>query len=377
MDGPISLHLPISTGIVNAHLLHRGIITDARGQSIDFSGKVQEPISSGTGQNLAYILFHLPNFHDTLGVGIGRQDMSMTWSGRFLLTTDGWKVTVDKVDNYSFLFSSLKASGGYAITHMVKIEREDGSEFNVEQTESLIEDLFYFFSFARGQWTDPILGIGFDRNADQVWERWARPRTDTWRTLASWFDPQTPNRLTYFWPEFYRRLHDVIWGEVLKRAIRWYIAANLKAGELEGAIILAQTGHELLCWTKFVIERGLTSDGFEKLPASDKLRLLLQDAHIPTAVPASLRALTHLCQSENWADGPHAITLLRNSLVHPSQRNLQRLQRLGDDELQDAHILSMWYLELSLLYLLGYRDEYASRLIYVRPSGQTEPVPWL
>jgi hypothetical protein len=37
----------------------------------------------------------------------------------------------------------------------------------------------------------------------------------------------------------------------------------------------------------------------------------------------------------------------------------------------------MYYLELILLYLLGYKDEYMNRLIYNKWVGQTEKVPWI
>lgn len=376
VDGPISLRLPVSTESINAYLLnHRGI-SDSKGLRMDFSGNVQGPICIGCGESVSRVLLHLPNFFDTLGAPVGRRDKKTSWLGRFSLTTDEWRITVDKVDNHQDLFPFLKASGGYAITHMMKIERVDDKEFDVRKIESLVEDLFYFFSFSRGSWTSPVLEVGFDKKGNRVWERWTKPRTDTWRSLASWFDPQVPERLTYFWPQFHRRLNDMTWGETLKRAIRWYIAANLKAGDLEGAIILAQTGYELLSWTRFVAEKGLSSEGFDKLPASDRLRLLLLDAGIPPSVPSSLRAIIPRCQSEKWTDGPHAVTQLRNRLVHPSSRNLQRLLDLSNDELQDAHMLSMWYLELALLYLLGFKDAYANRLIYLRSLGQVEPVPW-
>lgn len=376
-DGPVSLRIPGFLDTVNATVFELVRTTDSKGARVACSGDVWEPLRKGSQQNLSAVLLHLPNFCDTLGVGIKRPDLGLSWLGRFNLVSDDWKITLDKAENYQSVFLALKTLGGFALTHIVKIERPGGQQFDIQEIESLKEALFYFLSFARGFWIEPTLEVGFDGNGKKVWESWSRPRTDSWRNVGSWFDRQQPNRLTELWRGFLAKLNDPVWGEPLRRAIRWYIAANLKSGDLEGAIVLAQTGHELLSWTRFVSEKGLTSEGFDKLPASDRLRLLLVEARIPLVVPSLLSSLAPRCQTEKLIDGPHAITFLRNKLVHPTPTNLQRLASFNYNELQDAYLLSLWYLELLLLYVLGYQGEYGNRLIYLRATGQVEPVPWI
>jgi len=129
----------------------------------------------------------------------------------------------------------------------------------------------------------------------------------------------------------------------------------------------------MLSWTKFVSEKGLSEKGYEKLYASDKLRLILSESKIPLDIPNTLKFLSSLGKSKNW-DGSQAVTEIRNKLVHPSPKNLQELQKFNDNEMQDAYILTMWCLELTLLYLPGCKDEYVNRLIYMQPIGQPEPV---
>lgn len=369
------LRLPICQDGVKVHVLQRNVSVNQQESNTKLSGNVLEPIRVGTGHDLTHMLVHLPNFCDTLGEGIC--NCNIHWMGRFVLEENGWKLTVDKVDNHIALYKSLNVLGGYAITHIAKLERINGNPFNAEQTSSLLEDMSYFFSFTRGFWTGPTMELGFDKNGNRVWEKWNKPITNSWRYVNSWFNSQKPQVLADLWPGFYQRLHDVTWEKTIKQAIHWYVAGNTLAGELEGAIILAQTGHELLAWTLFVAENQLTTDGFEKLPASDKLRLLLLRLKIPLAVPSSLVCLSRLCKSEKWVDGPHAVTDIRNKLVHPKPKNLQRISTLPYDALRDAHNLGLWYLELILLYLFNYKGDYANRLPYQRYAGQVEPVPWL
>lgn len=378
--GPASLHLPRASRATRIDIISLRLLSE------EYFAQEWEPLCVGDGQNLTHMVLHLVNFPDTLGMGVSNPDSHYAWLGRFVLRADGWKTTVDKVEHYSSLYELLKSSGGYAITHTVKLEREDGGSFTANQADKLLKDLWYFFSLTNGYWTDMTLRVGFDENGTAIWEQWGRPWASSWRHVPSWFNHRKPEILTRFWPDFHTRLHDPIWGEALRRAIKWYLTANIGRSMYEGDIILAQAGHELLAWTLFVAEGGLTSEGFDKLPAADKLRLLLQRARVPVKVPNLLQFLDKLCQADKWADGskkekwvdgPHALTQIRNKLVHPNPKNIQMLQNLRSDELQDAHFLSMWYLELTLLCLLGYKDEYVNRLNYITHTGQTEPVPWL
>lgn len=372
--GDINLKIPNSAKSIGIMIQKSRIITDEHGYRNECIGIVKQPVVIGRGERLSYVILQLANFHDTLGYPIENENkdkLNKRWLGRFFLNTDCWKITVDKVENYTDLFASLKKTGGYGISHTIKIEKIDGSIFDIEQLDELKEDLFYFFSFARGFWTDPFLEVGYDKKGKKVWEKFSIPRTDKWQMVSLWFDYLRPEILNDFWITFRQKLQNPIWQEPLKRAIRLYISANQKAGEEEGSIILAQTAHEMMSWTRFVSENGLSQDGFRKLHASDKLKLILSEAKIPFETPSLLQFLI------SQADGCKAVTEIRNKLVHPEPKHIQALQNIGVDEMQDTYILTMWYLELTLLYLLGFNGKYYNRLVYSKWTGQTEDVPWI
>ena len=110
-------------------------------------------------------------------------------------------------------------------------------------------------------------------------------------------------------------------------------------------------------------------------PAEKKMRLLLAEAKIPTAMPTHLTNFDAHAKHANWQDGPQALTQLRNWITHPTGKDRQNLDRVSLLTRFEACNLALWYLELTLLWLLGYRGDYVNRL-NVRFTGDREAVPW-
>jgi hypothetical protein len=75
-----------------------------------------------------------------------------------------------------------------------------------------------------------------------------------------------------------------------------------------------------------------------------------------------------------WTSGPVTLTKLRNGMAHP--RQLQRSYATTALQRYEARQLSLWYLELSILRLVGFTGRYGNRLRRSRWKGQVEKVPW-
>lgn len=163
-------------------------------------------------------------------------------------------------------------------------------------------------------------------------------------------------------------------------ALHWYVEANMCAGGVEGAVVLAQTSFELLAWTLLVEERRvLSEESFQpgKLPAMDKLRLLISACGIPLDIPSSLTQLVAFGKANGCSDGPQTLTQVRNTLVHSNPKKRRKLFDADSQVREEASDLSLWYLELIFLYLFGYRGEYSNRLRSGCWKGEeVETVPW-
>ena len=66
------------------------------------------------------------------------------------LNHDGWHVRIVAVPDSTDRYRELKATGGYACTHVGQLTRTDGSAFSVEEGKEILESLRLFLWFARG-----------------------------------------------------------------------------------------------------------------------------------------------------------------------------------------------------------------------------------
>jgi hypothetical protein len=357
-------------------------VTQSGGRQVSALGVLGRPtqrLLTGNDQPVVQVLFHVVNFWNYLNP---RPDPAPSDYdiGRIEFEGGGWRVTLQKVDRLNELESQIRHDSGFAITHAGRAERMDGASFSRRDAHQLLNALHYFLSFARGLWSPPILFVGTDGTGTQVWHEWTVNRASPYRDLFSWFPMFYPKCLAAIFPGFMNLWQNPDIEEILKVAIHWYIEANLISGAIEGAVILSQTGLERLAYYIMVHDRGLlTERDFQSggLPAAERLRRLFNEFGLPVAVgPPRLRInnLPALAAAQNWTDAPEGLVRLRNIIVHPDQRNQQRLQAFPLNARVEAWMLCLWYYEAILLKWFGYTGLYVNRQT-VPANGITEQIP--
>jgi hypothetical protein len=331
--------------------------------------------------SISLVTLHLFNFPDFLGP----EDYTLTTNeevsqafrrcGRVLLRAGGWTVTIAATDRTKELTDALKAQGGYVLTHMVQVTRDDKAMFSSEQVSEFLNCLHYFLSFALGRWAGIALPVGFDPDGKRVFEEWGfRITADgPWRGGTSWFDEHHSELLPQVFPGFINLWMNKLWQKAVSDALYWYLGAcDRRVGiGVDAGLILAQTALELLAWTYCVRDRKMVSEvAFQRrLSAADKFRLLAASLSIPLEIPTNLSAL-HGRPGKKWVDAMDAITTIRNSLIHPSAH-----EHLLEFAYFEAWKLSLWYIDLVVLRLCNHSGKYANRL-HQRWTGQIESVPW-
>jgi hypothetical protein len=345
------------------------------GLSSKLSGVLGRSVIRPTDGPASYATFLLPNFEELRGTAITYADQSLR-AARLTLSGGGWRIIVDQSVNLKEVKKELRAAGGFGITHVGRLEREDGKLFTAREVCEILDALTWYLSFCAARWTGPCLAHGFTANGEKVWETWHVSRTSPYRQRASWLDAHHTEHFQDPFPGFMSRWLDDAWKEVIHTAIHWYVEANAQAGSIEGSIVLTQTAFELLASAVLVENCSwLSQDGFDKLSAADRLRLLFLWAAMPTAIPPDLGELTRLAKADNWADSAVAMTMIRNTITHPTRKNREKFGRHPVDARTEAWALGLWYLEMCLLRLFNYRGTYGSRL-QQRYMGQVTPVPW-
>ena len=267
--------------------------------------------------------------------------------------------------NLNEIAKELERDGGYAITHTGVVTRSDQKTFAVTEVEQLLEALRLFLSFARGAFCSLTLQAGLDRKGKTIWEQWGAHVVAPWGYTPSWFDTMNGQILSEAFPGFWHRLNDPTWDETILTALYWYLRSNAhgRGAGVDGGLILTQAALERLSYVQL---------GHRPGRASDLIRQALSTMRIPTNIPRSCRELRALGRSAGWQDGPHALTEVRNDLVHPNQKHGTALS----GSLYDAWNLGQRYVELILLRLFRHKGLHANRLRAQRWRGQVVRVPW-
>ncbi len=323
-----------------------------------------EPVRMATPETtrLNKLVLHLFNFPAFLCVGSPKMDLLLEDGKGGSLSTEP-------------LVNALKDIGGYAITHLGQLQRQDSSFFAPVEAEEIVTCLHFFLSFACGRNVVPGLAVGFGEDGQRLWQEWGTGQLDPWAANpGSWFDRQHGELLAQVFPGFCKLWKDTRWSKTIKTAIYWYLRSN-RAGAgagVDGGVILSQAALERLAWVYAVkVHRMLSGVGFDKLRASDKLRILLTSLGLPKEIPPQLTVITKLAGELRWEDGPQALTEVRNYLVHPSEKYEGKFSGVY----AEAWNLAQWYLDLVLLRLCNHNGDYGNRITQ-EWTGQVESVPW-
>jgi len=322
--------------------------------------------------------FVLANFRADLGRTIRDAEARSLRRDRSEFAAEGWSIILDGVPARESVEDELEATGGYGITHTGWIERTDKSSFRANELDGLLDDLFWFFSFCRGFKTGPVLVEMHGKGRFKRWLYMSCPIIEPWRPQILWFSPVQFGVLESVFHGYLRRVRNRMWTKPIKNAIHWYLGVHDQAGAIDGAIIFGQVAMEMLGWTLLVDEkRYISSEGYGKLPAADKMRLLLSACRIPLEIPSKLSDLVKTAKAENWSDGPQCVAEIRNAIVHSNPKKSQRLDRASFQSKGDTWQLCLWYLELTLLWLFDYGGKYDSRMGSGQWRGQNvQRVPW-
>ena len=319
-------------------------------------------------------LINFPLFHSRKEGGdfILKYHKGARVCGRTVIDSGDWKIILSEFEGSRNIVKSLSEEGGYAITHVLGIEKNDGTDYSDSELKQLLDNLHDYFSFVIGRWPGVSFPVGYDANGDCVYEELGcgLVSRDNWKKYNSWFDDMLGSSLAEIWPGFQKLLSRSPWDKRFREVLWWYVAANERGQTIttDMAIVLSHSALELLSWLHCVKDRRLVSEQAFKpnaLRASDKLRMLASSLNVPSEIPESLEAIKGIKQNP-FEDIPHVISEIRNSVVHPDPK-----RELDSPVFFEGWKLSMWYLDTIILALCGHNGKYRNRLI-----AEVETVPW-
>jgi hypothetical protein len=386
---------PISLNVRITHI-SEDLKTDNEGH-IDFNlstlqlgGVVKDTRRENTWNEVLCdkIKFHIANLKNYIGSNIIYPSKQSICYRRIALKDGDWEITIDGVENIKELTEELHQDGGFAITHVGILKQSGGKTFKISEGLDQIKALGFFLSFAEGRWCRPVLLIG-TRNEEIVF-RGLPPeaaRIDPWKGNWSWSEElQEEDLEDAFW-HFVSKWKEPKWMETIAIVIDFYIRAIIYP-VVEFSVLDSFTALDRLASTYDpTIDR---KTGTEKIAC-----VLSQGDLISRDLPSDLHTFfdaffKKYCPPDKKADGPTILTEFRNGVVHGNKPiipgkygNRPKLDEDGDSKNPvvpfeariQAKELGIWYVELALLYLIGYgyQGAYDDRL--TKKKGVT--VPWV
>ena len=331
--------------------------------------------SIGDPANLSELRYHLVGFPLKLGSSEVIYPNGQRWQGRISLPIGDWEVDIDAWPDWAKIQDDNLKEGSFPVSlvRMCRIRRNEGLSLSAasSEIESIRFALTLFLSFVSGQSVGSALPVGFAQNGEKQFVERGSTNVDPIAQFESWYDFRFPDRLSPLFERFIERLSETLWQKPLVTAIRSYATANrLRAGFAFG-LATGFMALESLTWMILVRrESWLDPDGYGKLTAADRLRLLLKWASIPLEVPPYLGLLEAMALNQKM-EGPEVLSWIRNRIVHPDKKD-----QLEYGPVRDAWKLSLWYLELLLLRLFDYEGPYRSRADSPQSIGESRLVPW-
>jgi hypothetical protein len=281
----------------------------------------------------------------------------------------GWNVRIAAIGG-----APTDGSAFTAVIEAVPIGRLTGPE----DVSRMARCLFLVLSLVCSRETvvGPVIGLGEDGSIR--WVELGAPRDRDRSTLPwRWCARSKVSEAIPALASGLSGVADTPMEPVIDRAINHLFVAE-GSEVLDVRIPIACSGLELLSWSVLQYEQWVIPDTVDRLTAAARLRLLLQWAGVPVALPAQLDALAAKRGrlGQPTFDGPEVVVKIRNELVHPPKR-FAVLEWPTQDELFQCWQLATWYLELTLLRLLRFEGEYKSRLQLGGWEGDVEPLPWM
>lgn len=327
------------------------------------------------------VRFQIPNLRRFYGdtIKLKSETFTSTWNGRLIFENEDYTITIDQRFKYSKLQDELKSKGGYVLMYNGKLLPKKGS-ISYETAKEVIFCFSMFLSFLNGRRVSCIFIKGLFQSKIK-WTDYGPSLNNSYKYVGTWTPEFKTDGFNELWLSFHKVWFELNEKSFLVNAIKWYLEANGSASSSDTRTIMAQAALELIFNWWIVEQLKVLSPGrdIENLNASNKLRIVLAQSRIPYLVPEKYESLVELVgRDNNLTDGPDAIVSIRNSLVHSQGKKRENFNALPKNARFEAIPLALWYIELSLLNILGYSGIYHNRVAnkrYVHESQ--EYVPWV
>jgi hypothetical protein len=266
----------------------------------------------------------------------------------------------------------------FAVTHVAELRSKQ--VLDRQQVESLSKSLFLALSLIKSRWVG-VIGPWFYSDDEKLLSAIPHAtRSEGNGGSISWCHEMIRDVFPKLFPKLHEKFHKSESKEALTTGLNWLIESELCAGNVEGALILQQAALESLAWHEIVRRRKLCSEqGFERLPASDRIRWLASVFSISTEIPRVSDEIAAYAKEHNQLDLLDVLAHIRNALVHGTPKRTEALfgRTSGDNERTELWFQMGNILAQCVLAIIGYDGKILRRDVDAEFSvAAVHQVPW-
>ncbi len=353
---------------LNETLLGKAYITRfSQNEEIEVEGVFKRFCATGKpSAPVNRVKFAIPNLKEFHGFNI-QEDMKF-YSGRMEFQTPTYKLLIDKLPDYKERQNALKLSGGFHILYTGEINFTKAK--NLSEVRKEISLVNAFLSFVSGREVSCLFFTGLVEDIE-VWQDYSFYKNQSFRVSQSW-------SLGFIKGDSFKDLFNGmyrLWKEeknFITNSINWYIEANTRPLKPDSSLIMTQTALELIYnWLIVENEKLIRGNDTFNISASNKIRLLLAKVSVSSKFHPNLHNLEDYAQKNNCPDAVEVIVRYRNSIVHSQKEKRKQALELSPQFKYEAVQLSLYYIEISMLFILGYTGQF-----YNRCSKRNEDTPY-
>ncbi|MEP4194501.1 MAG: hypothetical protein ABJL99_02580 [Aliishimia sp.] len=246
-----------------------------------------------------------------------------------------------------------------------------GNLKNSRFTETIFQ-LSDFLTLIRGGACGVGHGLAEDADGKPAFYFLDFTRNDQFHLEQNWYCRSVSENIQELFSKFLITSRSDVDGQVFRRAISYYRAANVTAiSNRESGLITGFAALELLS-THILKTRGGWTESLlsQRTSASDKMAASCALLGLTVDPFGHAGELTKLAKSNNKLSAFELLAKFRNHLVHQSKEFV-----FEGIHLRQVWELNQWLVELHLLFLLGYYGKMTDRRKLRGWAGETVDVP--
>ncbi|MFB5664271.1 hypothetical protein [Alteribacillus sp. HJP-4] len=251
-------------------------------------------------------------------------------------------------------YDDLKRNRSFDITHIGSISKKNNKSFMTYEIEEVVSKIEWYLSFCSAQKVFIPIQFGYKNNAKN-WENYIIKESHIYpfQFNYGWVPIGAINDFNIFFSQVSQKLSDELWRDVLEVVLEWYLTLNMD-GMMENKIISIHIALEQIAWNYLVIqEQILDREAYNKLRATDILRLLFYQLNISRNIRGNFIDHTIIKKYNN--DGVYMFVDCRNNLIHPQKKN--DIFKSKDSKFI-VYSQGVYFLERAITKLCGYKGKY-------------------